>query len=84
MKWFQLIHLIFKIHLSIKNILSEFWAEIPKRPVARLFLCARFNGVIILRKKQHGKKSLTSGYDIPTFSKRTLRFNLGDEILLRG
>ena len=46
----------FKIHLSIKNTLSEFWAEIPKRPVARLFLCARFNGVIILREKQHGKK----------------------------
>ena len=74
----------FKIHSSIKSILSEFWAEIPKRPIARLFLCARFNGVIILREKQHGKKSLTSGYDIPTSSKSTLRFNLGDEILLRG
>ena len=84
MKQSQLVHLTFKIHLSIENILSEFWAEIPKRPEARLFLCARSNGVITQREKQHGKKSLTFGYDIPTFSKSTLRFNLGDEILLRG
>ena len=74
----------FKIHLSIENILSEFWTEIPKRPEARLFLCARSNGVIILREKQHGRKSRTSGYDILTSLKSTLHFNLEDEILLRG
>ena len=74
----------FKIHLSIKNILSEFWEEIPKRPKAKPFLCARSNGAITLREKQHGRKSLTSGYDILTSSKSTLHFNLGNEILLRG
>ena len=76
--------LSFKIHSSIKNILSEFWAEIPKRPEARLFLCARSNGAITQREKQHGRKSMTSGYNILTSSKSMLRFNLGDEILLRG
>ena len=59
-------------------------AEIPKRPEAKLFLCARSNGAITLREKQHGRKSLTSGYIILISSKGTLRFNLGDEILLRG
>ena len=74
----------FKILLSIKSILSEFWVEIPKRPKAKLFLCARSNGAITLKEKQHGRKSLTSGYNILISSKGTLRFNLGDEILLRG
>jgi len=76
--------LTFKTLSSIRNILSEFWVEIPKRPEAKLFLRARSNGAITLREKQHGRKSLTSGYDILTSSKSTLRFNLGDEILLRG
>jgi len=75
--------LTFKIHLSIKNILSEFWKEIPKRPEGKLILCARSNGVITLREKQHERKSLTSGYDILTSLKSTLHFNLEDEILLR-
>ena len=74
----------FKILLSIKNILSELWVEIPKRLEAKLFLCGRSNGAITLREKQHGRKSLTSGYTILIFSKSTLHFNLGDEILLRG
>ena len=52
----------FKILLSIKSILLEFWVEIPKRPEAKLFLCARSNGAATLREKQHGRKSLTSGY----------------------
>ena len=77
-------NLTFKIHLSIKNILSEFWVEIPKRPEAKLFRCARSNGAITLRGKQHGRESLTSGYNILISSKGTLRFNLEDEILLRG
>ena len=46
--------------------------------------CARSNGAITQREKQHGRKSLTSGYDILTSSKSTLCFNLGDEIPLRG
>ena len=74
----------FRTLLSIKNILSEFWVEIPKRPEAKLFLCARSNGAITLREKQHGRKSPTSGYIILISSKGTLCFNLGDEILLRG
>ena len=74
----------FKILLSIKNILSEFWVEIPKRLEAKLFLCGRSNGAITLTEKQHGRKCLTSGYNILIFSKGTLRFDLVDEILLRG
>ena len=74
----------FKILLSTKNILLEFWVETPKRPEAKLFLCARYNGAITLREKQHGRRSLTSSYDTLTSSKSTLRFNLEDEILLRG
>ena len=74
----------FKILLSIKNILSEFWVEIPKRLEAKLFLCGRSNGAITLREKQHGRKCLTSGYNILISSNGTFRFNLGDEILLRG
>ena len=74
----------FRTLSSIKSILSEFWVETPKKPEAKLFLCARSNGAITLREKQHGRKSLTSGYNILTSSKGTLHFNLEDEILLRG
>ena len=74
----------FKTLLSIKNILSEFWVEIPKSPEAKPFLCAKSNGAITLRGKRHGRKSLTFGYNILISSKGMLRFNLGDEILLRG
>ena len=73
----------FKTLSSIEN-LSEFWVEIPKRPEAKLFQCARFNGAITQRERQHGKKSLTSGYTILISSKGMLRFNLRDKILLRG
>ena len=55
-----------------------------KRPEAKLFLCARFNGAITLKEKQYGRKSLTSGYNILISSEGTIRFNLRDEILLRG
>jgi hypothetical protein len=68
--------------LLIRSTLSEFWKHLAELHGVKSLTCAKFNGVIIRKKRPHGKEKMNSEQNSPSYSRKFL--NLEDEILLRG